>query len=132
MFCTKCGTKNPPKARFCYECGSKIISKDRLEGSFADEILTNTKTTHIDKKPFLLKICITFIFCSSLMSVLLTFGGFAQFEHSYLHYRVEHYWIWKYSSLGVVGFFSYKLLQIGLYLMRTKNKNAPKNLQKAY
>ena len=24
MFCTKCGTKNPEDAKFCYKCGNEI------------------------------------------------------------------------------------------------------------
>ena len=42
MFCPECGTENPPKAKFCYECGirlSEVIkSAEKISENLEDNL----------------------------------------------------------------------------------------------
>ncbi len=43
-FCTACGQQNPDDARFCSQCGSRLVSKDSTPGAGDGEPSDNTST----------------------------------------------------------------------------------------
>ncbi len=44
-FCTACGQQNPDEARFCSQCGTRLVSKDAAESTEQDQGGTPTDST---------------------------------------------------------------------------------------
>ena len=76
MFCTKCGTKNPEDATFCYKCGNEMTTvKDKKmtekPKSFNDDV--QNKTSLLKNKKWLYGII-------AIAVLLLGFGGYKWYE----------------------------------------------------
>lgn len=52
MFCTKCGTKNPEDAKFCYKCGSEMYA-DKTKPIVEDATVTTDGIVTEDVNPLI-------------------------------------------------------------------------------